>query len=205
MTTPSSSSLSSPPERYGQVAQLLHWATAVLVLVAFIYGPGGPEARVYAPSRDFDRHLHETLGSTVFVLTAVRLVWRLLARRPDPVPVTRWMGLAASAVQGLLYLLLFAVPLTAILGAWLEGHPLAYLGGLEIGSPIAASHDAGTTLAEIHGWLGDAILWVAGLHAVAALYHHVILKDRVLASMLPARLLSAPRPASQRGRDGVGP
>ncbi|HEX7639339.1 MAG TPA: cytochrome b [Burkholderiaceae bacterium] len=186
-------SLSRTRQRYGRVAQALHWATAVLVLVAFVYGPGGPEARVYAPSRDFDRHLHETLGSTVLLLALVRVAWRLVDRRPDPVPVNRWMGLAARAVQGLLYLLLFAVPLTAISGAWLEGHPLAWLGGLEIAPPFAASHELGVAIATIHTWLGDAILWVAGLHAAAALYHHFILKDGVLASMLPAWLLPGPR------------
>ena len=177
------------PRRYGGVAQSLHWATALLVLVAFIYGPGGPEARVYASARDFDRHLHETLGSIVFVLAAVRLLWRQFDRRPDPAPVTRWLGVVAQAVQGALYLLLLAVPMTAIAGTWLEGHPIAYLGGLQIAAPFSASHDTGVVLAEIHGWLGDAILWVAGLHAVAALYHHVILGDRILRSMLPRWLL----------------
>jgi len=186
------------PRRYGPVAQLLHWTTAVLVLVAFVYGPGGSETRVYAPSRDFDRHLHETLGTAVFVLTLVRVIWRLVARRPDPAPASRWAGLAAATVQALLYLLLFAVPLTAILGAWLEGHSLAYLGGLEIAPPVATWHGLGSLIAEIHTWLGDAILWVAGLHAVAALYHHVILKDGVLASMLPAWLLGLPN-ASEAG------
>ena len=32
--------------RYGTVTQALHWATAVLVVLAFIYGPGGSEQRV---------------------------------------------------------------------------------------------------------------------------------------------------------------
>jgi len=193
MSVPTPSSPASSRLRYGRTAQALHWATAVLVVAAFVYGPGGPESRVYAPSRDFDRHLHETLGSTVFALTAVRLVWRLLSRRPEPVAVSRWMGLAASTVQGLLYLLLLAVPSTAVLGAWLEGHPLAWLGGIEIAAPFAASHDLGATLATLHGWLGDVIVWVAGLHAVAAIHHHVVLKDGVLASMLPAGWLSRPR------------
>jgi cytochrome b561 len=95
------------------------------------------------------------------------------------------MGLAAIVVQIALYALLFAVPLSAILGAWLEGHPLACLGSLSIDSPFAASHELGSEIATIHTWLGDAILWVAGLHALAALYHQFILKDGVLASMLP--------------------
>ena len=58
--------------RYGAVAQTLHWATAVLVLAAFIYGPGGSEQRVYAPARDFDRQLHETLGLSVLALVAMK-------------------------------------------------------------------------------------------------------------------------------------
>jgi cytochrome b561 len=182
---PSQSSPLRDP-RYGGVAQAFHWLTAILVLVAFIYGPGGSEQRVYSHARDFDRQLHETLGLSVLILSALRLAWRAFDRQPDPEPVPRWMGLASKAVQGLLYLLLFIVPLTAITGAWLEGHPLTWLGG-EIGPWISPSHDLGTTLAEVHGWLGDVILWVAGLHAVAALYHHFVLKDGVLRSMLPGR------------------
>ena len=41
--------------RYGAAAQALHWIMAVLVLVAFIYGPGGSEQRVYSAAKDFDR------------------------------------------------------------------------------------------------------------------------------------------------------
>ena len=185
MSTSITAPASPPPQRYGGVAQAIHWATAILVLVAFIYGPGGPESRVYAAARDAERHLHETLGSCVFALALIRVLWRIVDRRPDPVPVARWMGLAAKAVQGLLYGLLFAVPATAIAGAWLEGHPLAWLGGIEIASPIGSSHDLGASLAWLHGWLGDAILWTAGLHALAAIYHRVVLRDGVLASMLP--------------------
>ena len=174
-----------PGERYGPVAQAFHWVTAILVLVAFIYGPGGSEQRVYSPARDFDRQLHETLGMCVFVLVAMRVLWRTVDARPEPPQVPRWMGIASKAAQWGLYLLLFAVPLTAIAGAWLEGHPLTLLGGIEIPPLLGLSHDLGAQIATLHTWLGDAILWLAGFHALAALYHHIVLKDGVLASMLP--------------------
>jgi cytochrome b561 len=170
---------------YGPAAQALHWATAILVLIAFIYGPGGSEQRVYAPARDFDRQLHETLGLCVFALTAIRLLWRMFDSQPDPPEVPRWMGIASKAVQWALYLLLFALPITAITGAWLEGHPLTLLGGLKIAPVLGLAHDTGASIATLHTWLGDAILWLAGFHALAALYHHFILHDGVLASMLP--------------------
>lgn len=177
-----------PRPRYSAVAQFLHWATAISVLIAFVYGPGGSESRVYSAAKDFDRHLHETLGLCVLALTTVRILWRMIDVKPDPVPGSAWMTRAATVTHGALYVLLFALPFTAIAGAWLEGHSLTLLGGLEIPSPLGVSHDLGATIANLHGWLGDAILWLAGLHAAAAIYHHVILKDRVLVSMLPSRL-----------------
>jgi cytochrome b561 len=182
-----------PKSRYGAVAQAFHWLTATVVLVAFIYGLGGPEQRVYAPSRDAERQLHETLGVAVFILVVLRVLWRSIDRRPEPEPVARWMGIAATAVQALLYVLLFSVPMTAVAGAWLEGHPLSFLGGVELGPPFGTSHALGARLASVHPWLADAMMWIAGLHAVAALFHHLVLKDGVLASMLPRWLLAAPR------------
>ena len=171
--------------RYGAMAQALHWVTAVAVLIAFIYGPGGSEQHVYAAAQNADRQLHETLGLCVLGLVVLRVLWRLVDRRPEPPQVPRWMGVTATAVRWALYLLLFALPFTAISGAWLEGHPLTLLGGAEIVPRVGVSHDAGATIAEIHTWLGDAIVWLAGLHALAGLYHHFVLKDGVLASMLP--------------------
>ncbi len=178
--------------RYGAVAQSFHWVMAVLVLVAFIYGPGGSEQRVYSAAKDFDRQLHETLGIAVFVLVILRALWRMIDTRPDPPAIARWMDAASRAVQACLYLLMFALPLTAITGAWLEGHPLTLLGGVQVAPWLAKSHDVGATIAKIHTWLGDAIMWLAGLHALAALFHHFVLRDPVLVSMLP-RWLVRPR------------
>lgn len=174
-----------PPSRYRRTTQTLHWFSAVVVLLAFVYGLGGSEQRVYASARDFDRHLHETLGMLVFALTLVRLLWRAIDTRPAPVPSPPLVMLTAKAVKLGLYFLLFAAPISAILGAWLEGHPLAFLGGLQVLPPMSPSHALGVTISDIHTWLGDALLWLAGLHTMAALYHHFLLKDQVLVAMLP--------------------
>jgi cytochrome b561 len=175
------------PARYGALTQALHWATAALVLAAYSFGPGGSEARVYSAARDFDRQLHETLGLCVFALVLLRVLWRLADEPPRPPPVARWMSVAASTVQRLLYVLLFAVPLTAIAGAWLEGHPLTLLAGVEIAPLLGKAHATGAIVARIHTWLGEALLWLAGGHALAGLYHHYRLRDGVMDSMLPRR------------------
>jgi cytochrome b561 len=169
---------------YGRVAQGLHWVTAILVLVAFLIGEGGPEQRVYSAERASRLMLHESLGLAVLIIVVIRLAWRLFDRAPDDPPMPGWMTRSAAATHWALYLLLLAVPLTAIIGAWSEGHALTtYLG--PIGPWFGWSHDFGARIAELHTWLGDAILWLAGFHAAAALLHHFVLKDRVLVSMLP--------------------
>jgi cytochrome b561 len=86
-----------------------------------------------------------------------------------------------------LYVLLIAAPVSAIVGAWLAGHPLTLWGFGNIGPMLSPVHDVGLSLAALHQTLGDMILWVAGLHAVVALFHHFFLRDSVLLSMLPGR------------------
>lgn len=171
--------------RYDAVAQILHWATAFLVVAAFIYGPGGSEQRVYSVAKDFDRQIHETLGIAVLLTALLRLARRAFEGMPADPPMPPWMRVSSKVVHATLYALLLLLPLTAITGAWLEGHPLTLLAGIRIGPWLAEAHSTGSAIATIHTWLGDTILWVAGVHAAAGFYHHFVLRDGVLQSMLP--------------------
>lgn len=177
-------SLVGTDRRYGLIAQAFHWLTASLVLAAFLFAEGGPPSRIYGETNAAALQLHESLGFSVFILVLARLVWRLFDRRPVEPPMPGWMSLASRASHALLYGLLFLVPATAILGAWFGGHPVIVYGLGAIG-PWTGTWDVGASLAEIHGTLGDAMIWLAGFHAAAALYHHFFLKDRVLRQMLP--------------------
>ena len=174
-------------DRYSGVAQLFHWLTALLVIIAYVVSVGGPELRVYSPANDFSRGLHELLGLSVFGLTAMRICWRAIVSPPKSAKMPAWMELGAKAGHWALYALLVLVPVTAILGAWLEGHPLTLLAAGNIQPLLPQSRALGLVLADVHGWLGDVMIWLAGFHAAAALYHHLWRRDTVLLSMLPGR------------------
>jgi cytochrome b561 len=173
--------------RYGAVAQAFHWLTALLVIAAYFMGPGGSEQRVYSSAVDFTRQTHETLGIAVFALVFARLLWRSMDTAPEDPPMKPWMKYSAKLVHIVLYGLLIATSVSAIVGAWLAGHPLTLLGFGNIGPMLSPAHDLGLSLADLHATLGNIILWVAGLHAVAALFHHFFLRDSVLVSMVPGR------------------
>jgi cytochrome b561 len=172
-------------ERYSPPAMLLHWLTALLVVAAYITSVGGPETRVYASVNDFSRELHELLGISIFTLTLARICWRAINPPPNSPKMPAWMEWGAKLGHWIIYMLLVLVPVTAILGAWLEGHPLTVLALGNIQAWLTPSRQIGLVLANIHGWLGDVLIWLAGFHATAALYHHFWRRDAVLRSMLP--------------------
>lgn len=172
--------LRSSETRYGVLARAIHWLTALLVLAAWlISGSWGRDETAW------QMVAHQSLGMAVFILLVIRVVWRLFDRRPA-VEIPRAMGIASRIVQGVLYVLLFAVPMSAIIGTQLEGHAILAF-GLDAGPFLETSRQAGHRILNAHEFLGTATLWVAGLHAVAALFHHYVLKDGVLRSMLPGR------------------
>ena len=132
----------------------------------------------------------DTLGLLVLVLTLTRLVW--IARRPQAprFALAPWLDRTAKVVHAALWSLLLVLPLTALLALGSEGHPLTLLGGLRIDRlPLIEASGVGKLAdwGEVHGVLGDALMWLAGVHALAALYHQFVLKDGVLRAMLPGR------------------
>lgn len=185
--------LTNTATRYGAVSQAFHWLTVLLVSAAYLLSTGGPESRVYSAARASDLAWHETLGMLVFAVVLARFLWRLVDRRPENPPMAAWMDWSARAVHWLLYGLLVAIPATAIIGAYLEGHPVTFLGLGAIGPFGPLSHNLGQTITDLHTQLGSFIVWVAGLHAAAALFHHFVMRDRVLVSMLPVGERTEPR------------
>jgi len=179
------SMLMSTRFRYGTVAQGFHWLTVVLVAIAYLVAPGSAEQRVYSIASDFTRQIHETTGILIFAIVLARILWRTIDAAPEAPPMQAWMTYSAKLAHVGLYVLLIALPLTAIAGAWLEGHPLTLLGAGNFGPMLPQVHDVGQTVSYVHTVLGNVIIWAAGLHAVAALFHHFVLRDNILASMLP--------------------
>jgi cytochrome b561 len=192
----SKKSMRSSRQRYGAVTQLFHWLTVVLVGTAYMVSPGGREDRVYSAAFDVTRQTHETIGILVFGLVLLRIVWRLLEPTPEAPPMAPWMRYSATAAHLGLYALLLAIPLTAIAGAWLEAHPLTLFGIGNVGPLLPQAHDLGQSIADIHTILGNIIIWLAGLHAAAALFHHFVLRDNIMTSMLPGWRLPAPGPSA---------
>ena len=182
-----------PSSHYDAFSRSLHWITAIAVTVAFILGPEGFGRLMrngIDPATRSDIVWHESLGMLVMALTIVRLVWVAIRPAAPQFSMAAWMRWTSKAVQGALWALMLALPASALLALGSEGHPLTLLGGIRVDQmPIIANSLIGKLAdwGDVHEFLGDSIIWLAGLHAIAAIYHHLVLKDGVLLSILPSR------------------
>lgn len=144
--------------------------------------------------------LHKSLGLSVLALSLVRLIWRLLHPAPAPPPtMAPWERRAAQATHAALYLLMLALPFSGWLYVstqwrgdqalnlptlWFGWFEVPHLFGLD--ELAAEQRRAWAALGlQAHEFLAWSMAILLGLHVAAALKHHFVNRDQVLARMLP--------------------
>lgn len=170
---------------YTRTAIALHWVMALLIVIAFPLGVIAHEM-AFSPDKLRLMSYHKWLGVTLFMLVVVRLLWRA-THKPAPLEAAMpaWQKMAATTVHVLLYVLLFAIPLSGWLMSSAKGFQTVYLGILPLPDLLGKSKELGDLLAEVHEALNITLLLLVLLHVAAALKHHVIDKDGTLQRMLP--------------------
>ncbi|HEX4736536.1 MAG TPA: cytochrome b/b6 domain-containing protein [Allosphingosinicella sp.] len=169
--------------RYDSTSIALHWITVALVLLNFASAElWGLFAR---PTRHAMVVSHMSLGIILSLVVVLRIVWRLMPGHQVEPASQGWDEKLAKAVQFLLYLLLLLQSVLGYIVRWSEGEDMSFF-GLLIPPPFAPmSRATHHTLMQRHDQIGWAIIIIAAGHAAAALYHHFVLRDRVLVRMLP--------------------
>jgi cytochrome b561 len=169
-------SLKSTSTRYGTVAIAIHWASALAVIFAFI---GGLAAANADPVPVALLVAHIVLGSSVLLLTLLRIVWWLAADRHPETPAgqPRWQALAARVVHGLLYLILVLMASSGIATIVSSGA----IPAITSGAPLPDFSEVLPRLA--HGIMSKVLLVLLAAHIGAALYHQFVRRDRLLARM----------------------
>jgi len=173
-------------QRYTKTAMLLHWLSAGLIVAAFSMGLVMVDIPGITPTKLKYYSWHKWMGVTVLALAAVRLLWRK-ANTPPPHPLgmPAWQMKAADATHVLLYVLIFAVPLSGYLYTTAANVPVVYLGLFQIPALFEGSPELKALFKPVHYWLNMLLLVTVLAHVGAALKHHFIDRDDVLKRMLP--------------------
>ncbi len=179
--------------RYSGPAVVLHWLIAALIIVnaglAWTWDslPDGDVRPVI--------DVHKSIGITVLGLALMRLLWRATHRPPAlPANYQRWERFLSHAVHGLLYVIMFGLPLSGWImdSAWKDAatHPMAWFGLFEWPrlAPImhlgpAVKEKVHHLFGAVHGLSADALYLLVFLHVGGALKHQFLDGDKELQRM----------------------
>lgn len=172
--------------RYTNTAIVLHWTIALLIIGTFTLGLVMTDIPGLTPTKLKYFSWHKWAGVTVLGLAALRLLWRLFRHPPayaDEMPA--WQRGAAHGLHWLLYLLMFAVPLSGYFYSLAAGVPVVYFGVVDLPVLIAADPALKLVLKDVHYWLNMLLAALVGLHVAAAFKHLLVDRDGVMGRMLP--------------------
>lgn len=171
--------------RYGSGAIAFHWLMFVLVVCVGVLGllhDSWPKQ-----TQRFWINIHAILGLLLWFTLMARFWWR---RRHQPPPLMPGVGAFSRRTSALLhfslYALLFVTPIVGIITFVYHGRVFDF-GIFKIDLGIKSNRAIFHPTEDLHSYLAYAIFALAGIHALTALWHQFIMRDRLLDRMWPAR------------------
>ena len=192
--------------QYTKTAIVLHWLIAIAIFAMFGLGwfmadipKDQPKAMSFdlfdlgvytwnmateVTPRTFYFNLHKSVGITLLALIVLRLFWRITHRPPALLDtLTATEKKIATGGHHLLYLLMFALPITGLVMAinskfeyGVKWFGISLMNGLD-NKAIRES------FVDVHEVVGITMLVVIGIHVLGALKHKFIDKDGTMSRM----------------------
>ena len=176
---------SAPHSRYSSLSITLHWAMLLLLIAVYAC----MEMRGYYPKgsnfRESLKMWHFMFGLTVLLLVLIRVVARVTGGTPpiNPEPPA-WQTLIARLTHFALYAFMIAMPIAGWVILSASGKTIPFY-GLDLPALVGPDKVFAEQVKELHETVATIGYFLVGLHAVAALFHHYIVKDDTLRRMMP--------------------
>jgi len=167
---------------YGLLTRLMHWIMAVGIVAMFVLGLWMVTLSYYSPYYQTAPDIHRSVGILLLILLVVRFAWRLANPKPDDSELSPLERAVSPVVHWGFYLLLLALMVSGYLISSSDGRPVEVFNWFSVPSVIhekGLEEPAGT----VHEILAYVTIAVAALHSAAALKHHFIDRNRILARM----------------------
>ncbi|MFN4343349.1 MAG: cytochrome b [Azonexus sp.] len=165
-----------------RLVRVQHWLTVLLMMLCVVAVWSHEAFDKSDPMRARLMQLHFLSGGLIGLLTVLRVATRAVVTGPAHAmpPLVAWLAKAGHLG---LYLLLILLPLCGYVAVSGKGLPINLLGWLEI-PPLPVSSGVAKAFKVVHEGLGNALIALVAVHVAAALWHALLLKDKVLPSML---------------------
>lgn len=170
---------------YGAIAKAFHWIMFLGVAGMFPLGYVMADMRL-SPQKLQIISWHKSFGIVLLLLVLLRLGWRVASPPPALPDAIPWRErTAARSVHALLYVCLFALPISGWFMSSAAGLPIVVFKAWQLPDPIGADEGVRLALFATHKIIGFCLLALLAVHVAAALFHHYLRRDDILMRMLP--------------------
>lgn len=171
---------------YHLAARIMHWSMALLILSMLFAGLAMVQS--LEPWHLTFLQLHKSFGVVALLAVIARVVVRLRFT-PPPLPssVPVLQQKIAKFSNMLLYLAMFAMPLSGYLMQSAAGRPVVVFDLFALPQILPQNLALYGFLREFHGWVAWAFIALILVHIGAALHHGLIKRDGVLQQMLGSK------------------
>jgi cytochrome b561 len=166
-------------------AKFFHWLIAALIFVQIALGL----AAVNWPLSPTKLNLffwHKSIGVTILLLVALRLLWRFANSTPAlPADMPNWEKHAARASHFLLYVSMIGLPVSGWVLSSASGVPFQIFWTVPLPAIVAVDNETAELAKQMHHAFVFLLVPLLITHIGAALRHHYVKHDDVLRRMLP--------------------
>lgn len=171
------------PGSYGAAAKLFHWTIFLLLAIQYAVGSIMPHIGRKTLNEGWVSW-HLSIGALILVVIVARFVWRLFHHVALPGDMPGWEIALSRFTHLALYALVFVMTVLGWAAANSRGWTVKLLGIIPLPQLAANGSAWGHEEGDIHNILVYVLLGFIALHVAGALYHHFVLRDRVLQRML---------------------
>jgi len=174
-----------PAKVYDVFSITLHWLVALFTIALFVSGLWMVDLGYYDDWYYKAPWWHTGIGAVTAFLVILRWCWTPFRNAPLAITsIPRWQHHIAKLVHTLMNLAIILLLITGYLVVTAKGDSLSVLDWFAIPALISIQSNTVSSAGLIHLYSAYLIIALAGLHALAAIKHHVIDKDATLMRML---------------------
>lgn len=176
----------TPQTRYPAFLRHAHWATAALIVLAYLSIYARKWLERGSPERLFMVESHFLLGLLVLLITLPRIAARLRRAAPPIVPTpSRIERLAAHSAHLAMFIFLVIQPVLGVAARVVSGKGIGLpLTDWSIPGLAVAHIPLAKFIEECHETVGVVFIAVLVAHVLAAVWHWKVRRDNTLQRML---------------------
>jgi cytochrome b561 len=186
--------LHNTKDGYGALTKVLHWL--VVALFAFQFAAANIMLRMevnqpaLGMSQDTYYNWHKSIGLLALVVAVLRLLARRSGQLPDWAPtLSAGECRFIHRAEQVFYTAMFVMPVSGYVYVMAGGYGVNLFGVVDLPNPIGQRDTLAAFAKWTHILSSYALLLALAGHVGLVLRHQLILKDRLLARMLPRRRL----------------